>query len=518
MGLQKVTIASVMDGWSVGDFFSKAGEFLSSIAIDPDMPSEETGNKPSGFLRPTAMAKFSGANVNASPMFITTNPKDNKVYVILNNGRFISFDSSLASETLIATLSTSEGQGMEYYDNAIYLARNLDIARYTPLDGSPAVVTSFWQGTLGLAALVNTTYPSIGGVEMPNHISHRATDDKLYICDVQAGKGVLHYIKTTKTTVEGDTDDGSTLSKLTLGFGLYPTTIETLGDDLAIGVIEGVDTGILQKPAKIMFWDKSSASFNKETSVELKDPLITAMKNVDGFLYVFSGFATGGCRISRFVGGYTLEEVAWIPDILPPLQGAVDHFLNRIMWGSRTSQPEASASVFSFGAKELKFPLGIHNIARATATGANPIVTALKVVQQNSGAKVLPIIAWKDDSGTGIDEKSTTYGNYNVWRSNLFTFANNFSIKEIRIPLAQAIAANMTLKVKIFGDNGSTTPATDDNTLITVNNSGDFRDNRVVKIIPKRGFQTDFFIQLEWEGTALLTVGLPIEILVEVDE
>ena len=422
--MEQIIIDNILGGASMSDYFSGKGQFLNSIAIDPDMPATDSGNKPSGLIRPVSMAKFSGANVNAVPLWIISNPKDNKVYVLLSNGRFISYTSAFASETLIATVGTCSGNGMAYYDNAIYIARNTDIAKYHRMDSSPTLDDDYWTAVLSLSALTNKTYPSINGVAMPNHVMHRHTDDKLYVCDVlDTNIGCLHYIETTKGANEGSDDNGSDHDALNFDYGEYPVAIETYGTDLAIALIEGVDTAIKQKPAKISFWDTTSASYTKITSVEFPDPLISAIKNVNGVLYVFSGYATGGCRVSRFVGGYSFEEIAYLPDVYPPLQGAVDNILNKVVFGSNIAVPEIAPCIYSIGGKMSK---GLQCIARGTGTGDDPMTTAVKYLEQ-TGTKLMPIIGGKDDSNYTIDKLTTTYGDHSVWSSGLFRIGNNFS-------------------------------------------------------------------------------------------
>lgn len=403
MGKQIITISSILGGWQTSDYFNSRGQFLSSVAIDPDMPADDTGNKPCGYIRPTSMTKFSDGNLTGVPLWFVTNPKNSNTYLYANDGKVHTVNSSLVFSSGInsgTALTASSGNGAEYYDNAAYFAKNADICRYYPLNGSPALTQNYWTTTLSLTAPRDTTYPSINGVEMPNHVMFRHTDDRLYFADVDANnKGILSYIKTTKTSVEGDTDDGSAYSALDFDYGQYVTSISSYNTDLAVALIEGTNTTVKQKPAKIAFWDTTSASFSKITDVELADPLITAIKNVDGVLWVFSGFATGGCRVSRFVGGYSIEEIAWLPEVYPPIsQGAIDHILNRVVFGSATKEPETSGSVFAIGGKSAGFSMGLQNICRATGTGANPWVTAVKYLTQTSGAIQQPVIGWDDDA------------------------------------------------------------------------------------------------------------------------
>lgn len=519
MATKIINIDNVLLGQTPTVYFGAQGQYLASIGIDPDMPAGDgaisADPRASGLLRPTAMAKFSGTEITGVPLWFVSNPKDTNTYLYANDGKCHLVTSALAMGTALNSgnpLTTSSGNGAAYYDNYLYLARNLDVARYGPLNGSPSLTLAYWSG-LSLTALTNTIYPSINGVAMPNHVMHRHTDDKLYFTDVTSGnQGIISYIKTSKTTVEGDTNNGSTYNALDFDHGVYPTAIETYGDDLAIATIEGINTTIRQGNAQLSFWDTTSASFTKITSVEFPDPLITALKNVNGILYVFSGNASGGCRISRFVGGYSFEEVAYFDDSLPPFHGAVDHFLNRIIWGGFTTYPETSACVYSFGSKRKDLPMGIQTPFKASSSGANPMVTTVKYIQHASNVKRFPIIGWSDDSAKGLDKSSTTYG-VSVWRSSVFRIGQPFKIKNVIIPLAQAVAANMTLIPKIYFDDASSNTA-----LRTINNTNYPNSER--QIIDRTDGLTgknNFFLELRWSGTALLTVNLPILIEIETE-
>lgn len=508
------TIQEIFKGRQQFSHFSAQNQFLSSIAIDPDMPLDDSSQYPSGLIRPTALAKFSASAITGVPMFFVSSPKETDTYLYANDGKVHTVSSSIAMGTALnsgTALTSSSGNGAEYYDNNVYFAKNTDIAQYGQLDNSPSLTQDYWTSTLGLTALTDTTYPSINGVEMPNHVMKRHTDNKLYICDVlSGGQGALHYIKTSKTTVEGDTDDGSTHTALDFGYGWYPTDIETLGDSLLVSVIEGTNTTVSQKPARLALWNTTSNSFDYVTSDEFSDPLITAIENVNGVIYVFSGFATGGCRVSRYVGTYTLQEIAFLPDVYPPLAGATDHILNRVVWGSNTSTPETAGCVWAFGSK-TGASMGIHNILRATGTGNNPWVTAVKYLQQD-GNLTQPIVGWDDDTDKGLDKLSTTYGDYNVLQSERQRVGGKFQIKEIKIPLAQAVGANMTVVVKIIDSTGSAT------TVGTINNTNFPNSERVVKMYPKGIFYNDFTVQFEWSGSSLLTLALPIRIKGETNE
>lgn len=516
MPLRTITIDSILGGHTALEYFGQAGQYQSAIAIDPDFPKDDSAIRTAGLLRPTALAKFSGTEVTGVPLWIVTNPKATDTYVYANDGKVHTVGTGLTMGTALNSgnaLSASGGNGAEYYDNYVYFAKNTDIARYGPLNGSPSLVQDYWTSGLSLAALIDTTYPSIRGVEIPNHPLYRHTDNKLYIGDVVAGRGVLHYIRTSKTSAEGDTNNGSTASAVLFPFGYYPTCIAGLGADIAVGLIEGVNTTIKQKSAKIAFWDTTTTTgYQKITDVELPDPLITAMLNVNGVLYAWTGNASGGVRLIRFVGGYSFEEVGYWEEGVPPFQGAVDHELNRVIWGGYVTDPEAAACVWAQGSKMTAVGKGIHNILKATSAGANGIVTAVKYLEQANNSRLRPIIGWTDDSAKGLDKISTTYG-VSVWRSQVYRVGQPFRINKVLIPLAQAVAANMTITPKIYLDDASSSVAM--NTINTTTFANSER-NAILKPTGIRG-QHNFFLELRWTGTALLTVGVPISVEIETE-
>lgn len=508
-------IDSILPGWSSLKQIGRKGQFIASIGIDPDMPIADSGELgTSGVLRPTAATKISGSEVTGIIKWLVSNPKDTNVYGYANDGKIHVVQSNLTMASQLTQLTNAQGQGSAYYDNYIYFRKNIDVARYGPLNGVAAMTQSYWVGTLGKTALSNTTYPSIRGVQMPNGKMLRSAfaNNNLYFCDVNSsGEGIINYIATKKTTVEGDTNNGSTYNALNLGVGRYPTDIENYGTELAISVIEGVDTTAKQTRAKIIFWDYTSASFAKIIERELADPIITALRNINGILFVFSGNANGGFRVGYFVGGYTYKQIYFCADSMPPLAGAIDHMITRFIWGGYTTYPEASASVFARGSKHEDVPMGIHNILKTTSAGANGLVTALAYVQNNSFALQEPLVAWSDDSAKGIDKLGTSYG-VNVWRSEMFRIGRNFKITGLHIPLSKAVAANMTLIPKFYIDDESSNKA-----VKTINNTNYAASERYIsnENLQIQGKQ-NFILELRWSGSALLPVALPIFIDTEI--
>lgn len=515
--LKNITLNSILDGQAPTQYFFSDNSYLSSIAVDPDMPVG-SDVKASGCLVPVVYEEFSGANITGYPKWIITNIKNALVYAYNSDGKVVSYNSSLASETLVGTPTSGAGNGAVYYRNYIYFATPTNVSRYGPLDGTPALTDTVWTGaTLGsLTALANTTYPTLSGVSIPNHPMHSHSDGSVYFADVINGAGVLHRIKTTKTTAEGDTNDGSAYNALDLPQGWFITDIDSWGLDVAILAIQTSSASLDQGKSALFLWDTTNTSTFYRGPIYLPDPLATSLMNVNGRLYIWSGNAVAGVRISEYIGGDSVSEIAFLEDGLPPMAGACDANGGRIVWGQTVSVPETAVTVMAYGSKNNRLPKAIHNIARATSAGANGICTALKYVQQGSSTQKL-VIGSGDDSAKQLDKYSTTGTYDSIWRSKIISVGSRFTIDKIRIPLGAALAANMSLVAKIYYDDGSATK-----TLSTINTTNYTANARKIiftqqdildsSITP----QNNFYLELSWAGTVKLPVLFPIEISIDI--
>src|SRR3990167_4394592 len=524
--LQTIKIESILGGHAPTSHFAGEGQFLTSIGIDPGLRSSGTfGDLASGLLNPIGSAKFSSDKLSAFPMWLEMNPKNVSAYCYDSAGEVYSMTGAFNSLTALSALSPSTGNGMAYYDNYLYCAKNTDIARYGPLNGSPTWDTQFWDATISAQAMSAVTYPVTSqGFNYYNHVMHRHSDNKLYIADVSASnEGILNYIKTSRTSVEGDTNNGSTYGALKFPYGFWPTAIESYGTDLAIALHEGTNSSSSypkQTNAKIAFWDTTSTSYNKITYVEFPDPIIAGLKNVNGVLYVASGqVSQNGFRISRFVGGYTFEEVYYTGSGEVPLQGAMDGNSNRLLLGAYYSELAASGCVYSYGLQQSNLGQGLFNTMSIENTSG--VITALKLMGNDGLWTDTPIIGWSTGTASAgfnyLAKKSLV--NYTsspcYWWSQIFRVGQPFQIKKIRIPLAATMAANMTITAKVYTDDGNGTTFT----MPTINNTNYPSAQNVVlrtdssKNIPKG--EHNFFLELKWTGTVALPVGLPITIEIE---
>jgi len=143
-----ITIDSIFGGKASSALFLAQSQYLDAVGIDPDLPISDAAGDVliSGLIRPSAYAKFSSGSLTGNPLWIETNPKNALVYILTSTGKFISYDSALGSETVVATVANCTGNGMAYYNNYIYVFRNGDVDRYGPLDGSPSYTSGWWTG------------------------------------------------------------------------------------------------------------------------------------------------------------------------------------------------------------------------------------------------------------------------------------------------------------------------------------------------------------------------------------
>lgn len=525
MPLTELKIQSVLEGQSPTNYFGVAGTFNTSIGIDPDLPVG-TDIKTSGILVPSRYEKFSGTEITGFPSWIITNNKTNNSFVYTSAGLLHSFNSSIvmratdeAGTAFPITITGGAGNGAVFYNNFVYLAEATDISQYGGLDQGASIVKTenVWTGgKFSLAALTNTTYPTLQGVSIPNHPAHVHTDNSCYWGDVVSGQGVIHRMNTKKGTIQGDTN-GTTIPSafnvLDLPFGYYPTDIESYGTDLVILAIQTTDSTINQGKAAIFFWDPTNTdSFYRQ--VALPDPLGTALLNVNGILYCWSGNAANGVRLSQYIGGETIKEVTYQEEGVPPLAGAVDALGSRLVWGAMTTYPEASASVVAYGSKNDLLPKGLHNVVRSTSVGSTQNVNSLKYVQQASNITPRLIVGWGDASAKGLDKLSTTATFNSTWRGPVFNINKEFVLKKLIIPLAGVVDTNTSLTVTVFLDDGTVSVP-----LTTINNATYSGRRKIlykaVELNTCLG-ENNFYIQIKWQGTTQMPVLLPITVVVDI--
>lgn len=530
-----IQIDSILGGISQNAYQGRRNEFHSSIGIDPDRRIFTSGvAKTSGVLMPSSATDFTSTGLSGYPVWFITNPENVLLYVYASDGELISY-SGFASETVIGVPTSGAGNGAAYYNNYIYLATPTNISRYGPLDNTPVLTNTVWTGTtLGSqTALGNPTYPDFRGVSLPNHPMHVHADNKLYVGDFETadnaneGRGKIHWIRTEQATDPGDTNLGTTQNAFYLPPSYAPIDIESWGMDLVIAAVSlsaatGDDASTRRGNAKLFFWDAINAPALPYKAVQLPDPIVSALLNHNGRLFIWSGsYGSGlsgdgaGVRLSEFLGGYSVRQLAFIEEGAPPIAGGVAAQGDRVVWGGFTTYPEDSICMYAYGYKNGNIPAAIHNIASSTATPAQTIFTATAVgavEQAGFGADPRWIMGWKDGAATqdfGIDRINVDFATSrtSVWRSQIYQLPSPFRINKISLPLGRAVGASMTLIPTVFIDDLSASTA-----LTTINNTNYANSERRIVYYPSVHGTNNFCLQLRWTGTATLPVNLPIVI------
>lgn len=521
--MSNLVINSIWKGHSASQYFGAEGTYNASTAIDPDFPISSSDIRTSGFAVPIGSAVFSSTNVTSSVIRIINNPKDTLTYAITTDGKLISYTSTLGSETLVGTVSGGVAVWGEYYNNYIYIFTPTDVSRYGPLNNSPVLTDNWWTtqsnpsptpGTL--TALTNTTYPTLRGVSIPNHTAFVHGDGSMYFTDFINGQGLVHRINTKKVTDEGDTNGTvvpSEYNALDLPFGFYPTTITSFSTSVLITGIYTIDSTVNQGKSALILWDPTDTVSFYLGPIHLPDPLCTASLTVNGSVYLWTGNAQNGTRLSRYNGGEAVTEIVFQEEGLPPLNGAVDALGSRIIWAGFTTTPSTASVVWAYGSKDSRIPKGLHNVFKTTSSGSNSMVTALKYVLQSSNVSPKPIVAWKDDTTQGIDQysSSTTLASKIRFMINI---GQKFDIRSIRVPLAGAVNASTTITPTIYLDDLSSSKV-----LTTINNTN-YPSKRKIKFDGTQLKDTVAFnnaiLEFAWTGTNPLPIGFPIRLSLEI--
>jgi hypothetical protein len=532
--LDPFVIDSIFNGQMPSALFGNKGQFLASIGIDPDVPATDgaTDLKTAGIIRPVNYAKFSSTEVSAQPLAIMGVPYNTNLYYVMADGNLKSYDSNLANPANVATyLAASFGI---YYNGYIYVfgsgAAYNKVARYglEHADSDADV----WANTWGLTniTVVNTKFRAFSGALLyQNFVAIVHVDNSLYFTSFHDdGVGRICKIKTKTTTYTGDTNDGSAFGALVLPKYHAPTALCSYGNDIVVAASLNIPSaaGGFAHESYLFFWDTTSASYYRK--IAIPDSACTILKMINGTLYGISGDPiAGGYRLWRYVGGESIETLAIVEDDVLPLFSSAEVVGNRLVWGTKTAYPLTAACLMAYDTKSGLFPKGLHNIVKLNQTATNTpaagayptynnmVISCVSRVQTGLAFPKFLVGAWDTVAPAyGIYKQGSTHS-FSLFRSKVFHIGKDFQITNIRIPLAQAIAANMTIVPVLRFDDGSST------SVGTVINSTNYANSeRTIDLTPDNfasgtAGKYHFCLELQMTGTALSAVSLPITIEVE---
>lgn len=497
---------------------TKRGQYRIGLGIDPDLemisgPSTAS-YKMSNCIMGVGYTKFTSTEIDSYPIWIGAPSVPGGtayVYMVLANGKLVRYSSVLGSATTIGTVTGNVANGAEIYNDYLYITTGTDVSRYGPLSGSPALTNGVWTGaTLGSqTALTNTTYPTINGAPIPKHwmYSH-ASDGQLYFLDYKNGQGMIHAIKTDAS----GTNDNSAYNVLDLPFGYFPVAIAGYGTNIAVTAFKTSDTTLRQGNASLFLWDTISETFYQEIS--LPDVFATALLNVNGRMYVFTGSSTA-CRISVYDGGNTVTQVMFFDDGISVLPGAVASYGDRLYFGARTaySGDNFYGTVLSYGSKQNEVQSALHCPVKISAAANSLLVcTAVQMVQQASGSAPRVVAGWGNGTTYGADKLGFDYtGNSAFFRTDVFEIGRRFKVKSIRFNTTYELTSSVReLGVTVLIDNETN----------SFSLQGKFGGSAVVYKRPELQIigNKNIAVEFQFYGNTVFGIQLPIEIELEVYE
>jgi hypothetical protein len=124
--MQKISIEQLYNGQSPS--YLIGGDYLSSIAIDPDGDVSSGIKKISGAITPTAHTDF--MDIDGNPMWVKPNPMTTDTLIYTDTGKLYQFDKTITSKGTPISLTDAHGNGLTYYNNYYYVAKDNDIDRF----------------------------------------------------------------------------------------------------------------------------------------------------------------------------------------------------------------------------------------------------------------------------------------------------------------------------------------------------------------------------------------------------
>lgn len=530
-----IEISNIFGGISP-NLFGQEGSYLGACAIDPD---EEVSSRISGTISPVSYGVLTTAVSDV--LWFEPNDKNDDIYYYTSDGKFGKIDAS-GSATEVSALASASGNGLRYYNNYYYIARDEDVIRYGPINATASFETQMTDDNVTLS-LSNRTLDAVGDYNIPNHDIFLHSNNSMYIVDTASERrGMIHklnvydFLETasvadfvlgetatggtsgatgTIMTIVDDTETGLCLinvdgtfqsgeaitgttggsttassaiqegyypvvlrDDLAIRDGFYPVCIDAYGTDLVIGAVSSEN-------AELFFWDGDADSFYME--VELPYSTLTSVVNFNGDLYTIGGDSES-FSLGQYAGGETVREIYKCDHGIPPLLGAIRTSYNRILFGSKQTYPETRGCVWAWDTRYRS----LHSVR------TNP-------------SQISAITREMTSCSDGTYEKATT-GYDSIWRSQMINFSQPFTINKITIPFSGTFGtggAETTVKVKIYYDNERTS----DEHTITLED-----DSRTFTVYPETMGTTNFFLEITIEGDTFVSVNLPIRVEYQIEE
>jgi hypothetical protein len=239
---------------------------------------------------------------------------------------------------------------------------------------------------------------------------------------------------------------------------------------------------------------------------------------MNGTLYVFTGDAISGSRVSVYAGGESIQELFYFVEGTSPFAGAVDNYADRLIFGGYVSYPQDAAVIMAYGNYDARDPKVLQNIVRWSGSGSTPVFTAAKYIEQHVTVNTPRLITgWSDGSAKGLDKFSGSATLNAEWRSQVFNVGRKFKFRQITLNTDETVQTNCTITLKLYTDNNFSTAAQTLTAIDTTTSSGNTRINFKRPELTTVG-QQNFCIGLTFTGTRATAITLPLDIVVEIFE
>lgn len=367
MAQQQTSITGAVGGISIAKKVGQQGSFQfgTHLNITTD-PNEIT-------LNLTGTKKSAAVVTGLIKWIVDGTPFDTNRYAYDDAGNIYKIDAS-DTFTLLRTVGSSHGQGMEVQADYLYYTQNTQIGRYGPLSSSPAF-TDAWQ-----TGLNDTSTSLFAPIAVLN--------DRLI---VGHGKNVATW-------------DGAiwTLAALTLPAQLNVRAISRTDQYVLIGAWRGTAVTV-SEDGYVYLYDGLSDTFNDSYPTEGGLNAINYYRNTlfsiqgkNGFIYTDTSPFNKKHQIPKL-------EIKKYVEVFP---GAMTTWQNMTFFGiSNSDSANVTRGVYSWGSKQSSVFSDALNYGYTISTGNNGSTVQIGAVK---GIGNDLYIAWKDGSSYGVDKVDET--------------------------------------------------------------------------------------------------------------
>lgn len=351
-----------------------------SIAQNLDIVTE-----PASFTLNKRTTKDSGSTVvGLIKWFISGSPHNTNLYSVDDGGRIYQRTSG-GTWSLLRTVASCSGQGLEVFSNYLYYTQNTQVGRYGLLDGTPTF-TDNWQTGLTDTSATGKKFAPIKAFANGLAVGH--------------GNKLAWW-------------DGSvwTLNRITLPTGFNIRSMEVIDEYLVISAWKG-DSIITSEQGMAFFWNGTSITY--DFPIPIPDGGIMAVINSRNRL--LSLVNTDGTIYLNYQPFQKLIKVPFLPNskYLEVYPGAITNWRGSTFIGvaANTDSTDIVQGVYQWGAKSDKYS-EVLNLAYTPSHGKNQLTSihigALKglgnvmyISWQDATARILTNVVFSNPGSTTV--------------------------------------------------------------------------------------------------------------------